>query len=117
MAWIAVIPRFVRGLLHHVLSRAMSDANYPDLGAARTEGAPALFGLDMEPDIHGIDDIEDADLIRDRLGSMPLFVREVFLRITVDRQSVPEVALDLGLSQRRVSKLLDRAIATLNGRP
>lgn len=117
MAWIAVIPRFVRGLLHHVLSRAMSDANDPDLGATWTEGAPVLFGLDMEPDIRGIDDIEDADLIRDRLGSMPLFVREVFLRITVDRQSVPEVALDLGLSQRRVSKLLDRAIAILNGRP
>ena len=116
MLSIAVLPRFVRGFLHHVLSRAKGETNDLDPGAGRMDGAPALFGLDMEPDIRGIDDIEDADLIRERLGSMPLFVREVFLRITVDRQSVAEVALHLGLSQRRVSHHLDRAIAILNGR-
>jgi len=116
MTWIAAIPRFVRGFLQCVWPCAISDTTDPDPDAARMEGAPALFGLDMEPDIRGIDDIEDADLIRERLGSMPLFVREVFLRITVDRQSVGDVALHLGLSQRRVSHLLDRAIAILNGR-
>lgn len=115
MLWIAAIPRFVRGLLRRVLSGAIADTNDPDQAAGRMEGAPALFGLDMEPDLGGIDDIEGADLIRDRLDSMPLFVREVFLRITVDRQSLPEVALHLGLSRRRVGRLLDRAIAILNG--
>ncbi|WP_454883004.1 sigma-70 region 4 domain-containing protein [Sphingomonas oryzagri] len=80
------------------------------------EGAPALFGLDMEPDIRGVDDNEDPELIRRRLESMPPYVLEVFLRITVDRQSVPEVALHLGLSQRGVRRLLRRAIAILDGR-
>jgi DNA-directed RNA polymerase specialized sigma24 family protein len=87
----------------------------PDGGAVA--GRPLLLDLDAH---FGFDELYAAgpsDAYRARLAAMPPYVLEVFLRSTVDRQSVLTIAQQLGLSRRTVRRLLREAIAIISIEP
>jgi DNA-directed RNA polymerase specialized sigma24 family protein len=75
---------------------------------------PQLLGLDIEPRFDGLYEAGESELYRQRLASMRPFVLEVFLRVTVDKQQVPLIAEQLGLSRRTVRRLLREAVRIIS---
>jgi DNA-directed RNA polymerase specialized sigma24 family protein len=89
--------------------RVAPEARRPEVDGAKPD-RPKLLGLDLHPTFDKLYEVGPSDEERERLASMRPHVLEVFLRVTVDRQTVPEIALELGLSRRTVRRLLLEAV-------